>query len=117
MSALPLRFDWPMGSRISYVLWRRTSWSGGLVARGRAFWHHVVRGYRYETCGECGRPIEQAWVAADALWLQVMPTSGGLLCISCFDRKVEKSGRFVRWIPTVGEDAARPKGRAAQGSN
>jgi len=124
MSVLSLRrpsrrsirdFDWPVGSRISYVLWRR-SWTGGFVARARGFWHHVVRGYRYETCGECGRRIEQAWVADDVLWLQVMPDSGGLLCVSCFDSKVEETGRFVRWIPTVDQDAARPQGRAAQGA-
>lgn len=125
MPALPLRLParrsrrdlaWPVASRISYVLWRRKSWTGGLTARARAFWHHVVCGYRYEICGECGRPVEQVWVAADSLWLQVMPDSGGLLCISCFDGKLEKSGHFIRWTPTVEEDAARPKGRAAQGA-
>lgn len=118
MPALPLRlparrsrrdFDWPVFSRISYVLWRK-SWTGGFAARGRGFWHHVVRGYRYEICGGCGRPIEQAWVADDALWLRVMPTPGGLLCVSCFDDRVERSGRFVRWTPTVEEKVRRGPG-------
>lgn len=94
-------FDWPVGSRISYVLWRRKSWTGGLTTRARAFWHHVVRGYGYEVCGECGRPVDQAWVANDQLWIDVMGHEGGLLCIPCFDKELSQSGRFVRWVPTM----------------
>jgi hypothetical protein len=71
----------------------------------------VVRGYRDEICGECGRPVDQVWLASDALWRDVMGHEGGLLCIPCFEKK---AGRFVRWIATVEEDAARPQGRAAQ---
>jgi hypothetical protein len=126
VSALSLRrpsrhsthdFDWSVASRISYVLWRRKSWTGGVIVRARAFWHHVVRGYRYEICGECGRPVDQVWVAGNQLWRDVMGHDGGLLCIPCFNRKLEKHGCFVRWIPTVEEDATRPQGRVAQASN
>ena len=94
-------FDWPLASRISYVLWRRTSWTGGFAARAHAFWHHVVRGYAYEICGECGRPVEQVWLADDPLWLEVMGHEGGLLCIPCFDAELEERGLFVRWKPIV----------------
>lgn len=100
--------DWSVGSRISYVLWRRKSWTGGLSARARAFWHHVVRGYDYEVCGECGRPVSQTWLTDDQLWIDVMGHEGGLLCIRCFDGKLERPGRMVRWVPTIEEDAARP---------
>jgi hypothetical protein len=114
MPALPSRrpsrdLDWPVASRISYVLWRRKSWTGGLTPRVRAFWHHVVRGYGYEVCGDCGRPVNQAWVADDQAWIDVMGHEGGLLCIPCFDKKLEGSGRLVRWTPTTDEDAARPE--------
>jgi hypothetical protein len=99
--------DWSVGSRISYVLWRRKSWTGGLTARARAFWHHVVRGYDYEVCGECGRPVNQTWLTDDQTWIDVMGHEGGLLCLRCFDGKLERPGRMVRWVPTI-EDAARP---------
>jgi hypothetical protein len=101
--------NWPVGSRISYVLWRRKSWTGGSTARARGFWHHVVRGYDYEVCGECGRPVDQAWLTDDQQWIDVMGHEGGLLCIPCFDRKLEKPGRLVRWLPIIEEDAARPE--------
>ena|ERR1700754_831261 len=94
-------FEWPVASRISYVLWRR-SWTGGWAARSRAFWHHVVRGYRYEICGECGRPVKQVWVTDDQLWLDVMGHEGGTLCIPCFDAELERRGLLVTWRPTRG---------------
>lgn len=91
---------WPISSRISYVLWRK-SYTGGLPARMRAFWHHVLRCYGCETCGECGRRVGQAWVAPESLWLEVMADEGGLLCIRCFDIAHEKRGHFIRWVPTA----------------
>jgi hypothetical protein len=94
-------FGWPFVSRISYVLWRRR-WKGGLTARARAFWHHVVRGYRYEICDECGRPVGLVWLAADDLWLEVSGTKAGVRCISCFNTELEKRGVFVSWRPTRG---------------
>ena len=110
MSVLSLRrplrrsiqdFDWPVASRISYVLWRR-SWPGGFAARARGFWHHVVRGYRYEICGECGRPVGLVWLADDQLWLDVMGHEGGMMCIPCFDAELESRDVFVSWRPTLG---------------
>lgn len=108
--------EWPVHSRLSYALWRK-SYTGGLAARARAFWHHVVRGYGLETCGNCGRQVEAAWLADSDLWREIMGHDGGLLCIRCFDGELARRGRFARWIPNIGEDAARPQGRAAQGSN
>lgn len=110
MPALPLRlsarrsrrdFDWPVFSRISYVLWRR-KWSGGLTARARAFWHHVVRGYRYEICRECGRPVGLVWLAPNDLWLAVFGTEAGIRCIPCFNAELESRGVYVSWRPTLG---------------
>jgi hypothetical protein len=101
---------WSTASRISYSLWRK-HYTGGSGARLRAFWHHVLRGYALETCGECGRPVGVAWVAEHDLWLEIMGHEGGLLCIRCFDAALECQGRFVRWVPEV-NDAA-PSDRAA----
>jgi hypothetical protein len=94
-------FNWPLASRISYVLWRRR-WSGGFTAQIRAFWHHVVRGYRYEICGECGRPVGLVWFAPDDLWLEVSGSEAGISCIPCFDAKLESRGVYVSWRPTLG---------------
>jgi hypothetical protein len=94
-------FDWSIASRCSYVLWRKT-FTGGWKARARAFWHHAIRGYRYEICGECGRPVDVVWTADDELWLEVVGQPGGLLCIPCFDTKVERSGLFLCWTPELG---------------
>jgi hypothetical protein len=30
-----------------------------------------------------------------------MGHEGGLLCIPCFDKELSRSGRFVRWVPTM----------------
>lgn len=93
-------FPWSLPIRASYALWRK-NYTGGIVARLRAFWHHVVRGYRYEVCGECGRPVEQVWNAPDELWQEVMGWPGGLLCIRCFDAKLEDRPGWVLWEPKV----------------
>lgn len=84
--------------RIAYVLWRKR-YSGGLAARLRAFWHHVVRRHRLEICGECGRPVNQVWITEDSLWRDVMGTDGGTLCIPCFDAELEDRGVYVAWRP------------------
>lgn len=99
-------FGWPISSRISYALWRK-SYTGGPVARARSFWHHVICKHSSEVCGECGRPVEQAWLADNETWQNVMGDEGGLLCISCFDAMLEGHGHFVRWVPEVRDGAAR----------
>lgn len=87
--------------RIAYVLWQK-NYSGGLAARLRAFWHCVVRGYRFEICGDCGRPVKQVWLTDDRLWREVMGGEGGLLCIPCFDGELEDRGDYVTWRPPQG---------------
>ncbi len=90
---------WSTLSRASYALWRGDY--SNAVARGRAFWHHVIRRYDTETC-RCGRPVAVAWLAEDAVWLDVIGSDGGIRCIPCFDRELERRGRFVRWRPELG---------------
>jgi hypothetical protein len=96
--------DWPLSSRLSYVLWR--GGYDGTKARLRAFWHHVCRGYPRETCGACGRPVAVAWLAENSLWVDVYGSPGGIRCIPCFDGELERRGDFVRWVPEVGICAA-----------
>jgi hypothetical protein len=95
-----MRADWPLRSRMSYALWRGNY--SDTRARLRAFWHHVCRGYSEETCGKCGRPVGLAWLASDALWVDVIGGEGGIRCIPCFDRALEQRGTFVRWRPELG---------------
>lgn len=101
----PPRDSWPLQSRISYALWRK-SYTGGLLARARAFWHHVLCCYGSETCGQCGRRVEAAWLADNQLWEEVMGHEGGLLCIRCFDRELSYRGCFIRWVPMLGGSGA-----------
>jgi len=99
--------DWPVGSRISYVLWRR-NYTGGVSARARSFWHHVLCAYDSETCGKCGRRVEAAWLADNDLWTEIVGHDGGILCIRCFDRELADRGRFVQWVPRCGAGGAEP---------
>jgi hypothetical protein len=98
---LNTRDSWALPSRVSYVLWRQTY--VGLRPRFRAFYHYVVRGHTGETCERCGRPVEVAWLADDALWLEVVGSEGGISCNRCFDRELERCGTFVRWRPELGK--------------
>lgn len=87
--------------RIAYVLWQK-HYSGGPSARLRAFWHHILRGYRFEICGGCGRPVKQVWLADSHQWRDVMGGEGGTLCIPCFDAELEVRGVYATWCPTQG---------------
>jgi hypothetical protein len=81
--------------RVQYVL------SNGFErsARLRALWTYLVRGYRYEICERCGRPVGLVWHADDELWATVSghDDGSGILCPACFDAAAERLGRFVRW--------------------
>ena len=91
-------FPWSLPSRMSYALWRK-SVPGGLRARARVFWHHVVRHYEHEVCGDCGRPVGVVWLTESGLWRRVMGDDGGLLCVGCFDEKVRGRGGPIAWVP------------------
>jgi hypothetical protein len=91
---------WSLSSRLSYVLWRRVYTSP--IARLRAFWHHVVRGYASETCTDCGKRVEVVWLASNELWSEHAGTTKGVLCPGCFDCILERKGIFVRWRPETG---------------
>lgn len=101
-----MRPNWTLSSRLSYVLWRRRYAS--LKARLRAFWHHVVCGYGSETCTDCGRRTEFAWVASNDLWNEHVGPGKGILCARCFDGLLATRGLFVRWRPEAGRKMARP---------
>lgn len=90
---LPMRLRWVQKQR------------GGRRARVRCFWHTAVRGYAYEVCDECGRPVGATtgswWSAPDDLWHEVVGTPAddhsGVLCPPCFTLKAERVGVLVRW--------------------
>ena len=94
---------WSLASRASYTLWRR-NFTGGSLARVRAFWHQVICRYDSEICGECGRRVDPVWWADDELWLKVMDNGGGLLCLRCFDSALDEQGIALRWSPVVIRD-------------
>lgn len=54
-----------------------------------------------EFCHECGIQQPIVWTADDVLWAEIMGGPAGVLCPSCFSRKCEQRGMFLRWRPTV----------------
>lgn len=86
----------------SRVLWvtRRAPFTSRR-ARVRAFWHYIVRRYRYEVCKNCGRPVgphtHSWWLAPDELWLAVMDVPSGVVCPPCFTDAALARGIHVRW--------------------
>lgn len=91
-------FPWTLPMRIHYVLFKK-QYTGGLAARLRAFWHYVVRGYRYEVCDECGRPVGLVWLTVNELWSQVVGSDAGIRCVGCFDAELERRGVSACWLP------------------
>jgi hypothetical protein len=87
--------------RVSYALWQK-HYTGGPLSRLRGGWYYLARGYRYEICEECGRPVGLVWVAPDDLWLEVAEADTGIRCIPCFDAELERRGIFASWSPTLG---------------
>lgn len=85
-----------MITRIRYVFTRKW-FPGGPIAQVRAFWHHVVRRYEYELCGQCGRPVGVVWAASDLLWQRVTGQIEAVLCIHCFDDLATSKGWHVIW--------------------
>lgn len=73
-------------------------------ARLRGFWNLMARGYRYEICMACGRPVGPHtgswWAAPDDLWLRVVGDPHGVVCPPCFTRKAEALGIPVFWRAT-----------------
>lgn len=70
-------------------------WSGMALLRA-IYWRHL-RGYKYEVCHDCGRPVRVVWMAPDGEWERVMGGPGGVLCIPCFD---DRSPYSLRWGPS-----------------
>ena len=78
------------------------------MARLRAFWHRHVRGYEYEVCQHCGRPVlEVWWCHDDRLWEVVTgrekpsgkEAAGGVWCISCFNSAAQRHVDWIEWAP------------------
>ncbi len=90
---LSMRLQWVFGERYRCV---------GVAAITRAFWRRVIRGYVYEICGKCGRPVGLVWSAPDATWLEINGQKGGVRCIPCFNLALEATGVQVSWVPDIG---------------
>ena len=64
-----------------------------------------------EFCDDCGTRVDQVWHADDELWARFgsgrMGRDGswcaeaGCLCLPCFDRRAEKAGALLMWVPTI----------------
>lgn len=90
--------------RVSYV-WRR--FDG--MARVRAAYWFLIRGYEYEVCQHCGRPVGLVWWCHDdKLWEEVTgraktpgsdEAAGGVWCISCFDAAARERADWIEWAP------------------
>jgi hypothetical protein len=94
----PKRTVFP-NSRVLWLAWRAPFESRR--ARLRGCWHIVVRGYAYEICMACGRPVGPRtgswWAAPDVLWKRVIGDRHGVVCPPCFTRKAADKGIVVSW--------------------
>lgn len=54
-----------------------------------------------EFCHDCGRHVVQIWTAADPLWARFTEPRQYPLCIGCFDRRAQREGVLLRWVPQV----------------
>lgn len=75
-------------------------------ARLRAVWHYIGRGYEYEICMTCGRPVGRAtgswWGAPDDLWRRVSGDANGVLCPLCFTAAADALGEPIHWEAVPG---------------
>jgi hypothetical protein len=93
-----------MIARMRFVMTRFTG-----LARLRAVWWYLIRGYRYEMCKACGRPVCERegreplswWHAPDALWMEVVGNEANILCKSCFSHACDERGISIYWQPVV----------------
>ena len=68
------------------------------VALARVLWTTLILRHYGETCQECGRRYcWTVWHAPDALWLELMGRSSGLLCPRCFTAKAHEAGHRLFW--------------------
>jgi len=81
-------------TRVPYY-WRHRRWIG--LARS-VLW--FVLGHCGEDCMECGSRY-RLWWSPQPLWNELMPSTGGLLCLDCFDAKAKAKGILVHWSPIV----------------
>lgn len=92
-SKLQMRLGW---------VFKKNHRSDSVPAIIRSFWHVVIRGYVYEICKICGRPVSGAihtyWLSTNKLWEEVNGQTGGTLCPRCFARKAEKMGNAIAWL-------------------
>ncbi|HXI19139.1 MAG TPA: hypothetical protein VNM48_22465 [Chloroflexota bacterium] len=54
-----------------------------------------------EFCDDCGRRQPLVWTADDAVWAEFAPPDGGVLCPECFDKRADRKGVMLRWVPKV----------------
>lgn len=57
-----------------------------------------------EFCRDCGAQQPVVWTAEDKLWVEVYGNQhdyvfAGVLCPSCFDKRAQKLGIYLRWVP------------------
>ncbi len=73
-------------------------------ARLRGFWHYIVRGYRYEICIRCGRPVGPHtgswWYVSEDLWNDIIGEPTGVLCPPCFTTAGDAVGVPICWRAT-----------------
>lgn len=96
---MPDRSNPTQSGRVRWVLTEKVFASRR--ARLRAFWHYILRRYRYEICMECGRPVGPHtgswWQAPDDLWEQVTGGPSGVMCPPCFTAAADAIGEPIYW--------------------
>ena len=57
----------------------------------------------HEFCHDCGRKVRTVWTADNVVWSGVMGEDTAPRCSSCFTRRAERHGLFIRWVPQIEE--------------
>lgn len=86
--------------RYSLGVPRRPHSLAGLL---RMWWHDFVVHPLFtgtEICEDCGRGYV-LWRADDELWREAMGCARGLLCPTCFERRLDKKGVIVIFTASV----------------
>jgi hypothetical protein len=80
-------------------------------ARLRGFWHYIMRGYQYEICKQCGRPVGPHtgswWYAPTNLWAELIGEPIGTLCPPCFTAAGDAVGISIYWRAVRDQDIER----------
>lgn len=93
-------YAWKNGWRWA---WSSVRFKRGILCVLRDLYWAYIRGYIYEICGFCSRPVRVVWWADDDLWRRFSGDSG-VCCPRCFAERAQQARALLVWVPMVWRD-------------